>query len=99
MFSWGGTRAFFNKSISKNFLSIIRPDNVAKIHFFAVAILKKWFSIYLHGIMLINKCLNVKGSSIRVAILDELCRIRMNMKSNIGYVPTRSGDLPSEALA
>ena len=48
--------------------------------------------------MLINKCLNVKGSSIRVAILDELCRIRMNMKSNIGYVPTRSGDLPSEAL-
>ena len=44
MFLWGGTRNLFDKSISKIFLSIIRPDNVAKIHFFAVASFRKVFS-------------------------------------------------------
>ena len=43
-----------------------------------------------------TKCTRVEHPSYH---LDELRSIRMNMKSNTGYVPTKPGDLPSEALA
>jgi hypothetical protein len=43
-----------------------------------------------------TKCTRVEHPSYH---LDELRSIRINMKSNTGYVPTKPGDLPSEALA
>ena len=54
MFPWGGTRAFFDKTISKIFLSIIRPNNVAHVHFFAVEIFWKVF-LYLTLLITIDK--------------------------------------------
>ena len=42
-----------------------------------------------------TKCTRVEHPSYH---LDELRSIRMNIKSNTGYVPTKPGDLPSEAL-
>jgi len=45
MFSWGGTRAFFDKSISKNFFGIIRADNFAKYIFLLSQFFEKCFYI------------------------------------------------------
>ena len=92
MFPWGGTRAFFDKSISKIFLSIIIPNNVANVHFFAVEIFWKVF-LYLTLLITVDKPMT---KSTRVEHpsyhLDELRSIRMNMKSNTGYVSTKPGD-------
>ena len=79
MFLWGGTRAFFDKSISKTFFSIIRPNNVANVHFFAVEILRKVPFLYLTSMITVDKPMT---KSTRVEHpsyhLDELRSIRMN---------------------
>ena len=55
MFPWGGTPAFFDKSISKILLRVIRPNNVAIVHFFAVEI---FWKVFLYLTLLITALIN-----------------------------------------
>ena len=91
-------RVFRLKHFEK-FLGHHQSWQCCKIHFFAVAIFWKVF-LYLTLLITVDKpmtkCTRVEHPSYH---LDELRSIRMNMKSNTGYVPTKPGDLPSEALA